>query len=312
MADPCKEDCVLDAGIIGLNWGRVHIGALRAAGVTVAAVCGRDPDVAARVARDEGIPLATTTPDDLAGLDVIVIATPAPSHGDLLRRFPSNRIICEKPLFGLSGGGVQRPASSPQVFVNYAFGFLDTARAAVEQLPRIGPLKHARLESRVALPGDFSVAGWFLETASHPLSWLLHCFGPAAAVSLQSSGSALAIKLLDRHGANLDIAFQVGGPPGIHHRVSLHGAGGTLAFTGGYVPGDAWRFSPVLLDNAPVSNGEWLPDDCWIRANHRSVAAMIDVFHGTLSQEEGLDLGLFDMPKATTVEAVLGSGGSDG
>jgi dTDP-4-dehydrorhamnose reductase len=298
----------LNAGIIGLNWGRVHIGTLRAAGVSVDAVCARDPREVERVAREEGIPRATTHPGDLADLDIVVIATPPASHGALMSRFPAARIICEKPLFGLSGNGVRRPESSPPVFVNYAFAFLDTARMLKEQLRRVGPVAHVRLDSRVSLPGTFNVMEWFMETASHPLSWLRHVFGPASTAALERSGNSLSLSLRAGGDLRMDVRFQVGGERGIQHTVSVRAAGGTLSFSGGYAPGDSWRFSPVLRNAAPVNDGEWLPDDCWIRANHRSVGTMIEVFEGALSHEAGLARGLFDPPKAHAVEAALATG----
>ncbi len=95
----------MKAGVVGINWGRVHIHGLRLAGVTVEAVCARDPVALRQVAEKEKIPRATTTPADLTDLDLVVVATPADTHAHLLTLFPDQPVICEKPL--LAAG--QRP-----------------------------------------------------------------------------------------------------------------------------------------------------------------------------------------------------------
>ena len=47
-------------GVIGTKWGLMHVGAFRAAGAEVAALCGQNPDNTRAVAAREVIPLATT------------------------------------------------------------------------------------------------------------------------------------------------------------------------------------------------------------------------------------------------------------
>ena len=67
-------------GIIGTNWGRVHCGTFRAAGCDVAVLVGpREAEVVA-VAAAEGVPVASTEPDALEACDIVVIASPTPTH----------------------------------------------------------------------------------------------------------------------------------------------------------------------------------------------------------------------------------------
>jgi predicted dehydrogenase len=68
-------------GIIGTNWGRMHVGGFRGAGAHVVALCGRDAEDTARIAGEEGIPLATTRVDELcAAVDVVVVSGPDRLH----------------------------------------------------------------------------------------------------------------------------------------------------------------------------------------------------------------------------------------
>src|SRR5262245_38143661 len=60
-------------GIIGTNWGRMHIGAFRAAGAEVVALCGLDAGRARSVATEERIPLATTDVAELIAASEAVV-----------------------------------------------------------------------------------------------------------------------------------------------------------------------------------------------------------------------------------------------
>ena len=91
------------AVVVGTGFGsRVHVPALRAAGFTVEALVGTDPDRTARRADRLGIPNALTSFDAALGLPGVVavtIATPPHSHArlsiDALRA--EKHVVCEKP-----------------------------------------------------------------------------------------------------------------------------------------------------------------------------------------------------------------------
>ncbi|HWN66016.1 MAG TPA: Gfo/Idh/MocA family oxidoreductase, partial [Haliangium sp.] len=91
-------------GIIGTNWGRMHVGGFRAAGaegVEVWALCGSDLARTARIAREEGIALATTRVDELcAAVDVVVVAGPDRlHHAHITAALDAGcHVLSEKPL----------------------------------------------------------------------------------------------------------------------------------------------------------------------------------------------------------------------
>ena len=89
--------------VVGTGFGCLtHVRTLRAAGLDVVALVGRDPDkTAARAARFE-IPHACTAFDDalaLDGVDAVTIATPPHTHADLVLQAVAagKHVVCEKP-----------------------------------------------------------------------------------------------------------------------------------------------------------------------------------------------------------------------
>ncbi|MFJ9705764.1 Gfo/Idh/MocA family protein [Streptomyces sp. NPDC101234] len=77
----------------GIRWGilgagkiaQVFVAELRAAGLLVSAVAARDPDRAARFARETGIPVSYGSYEQLVddpAVDVVYVATPQPFHAD--------------------------------------------------------------------------------------------------------------------------------------------------------------------------------------------------------------------------------------
>lgn len=88
-------------GIIGTNWGRMHVGGFRGAGAEIAALCGRDPERTGRIAAEEGIPLATTRVDALcAAVDVVVVSGPDRMHHEHIAAAldAGCHVLSEKPL----------------------------------------------------------------------------------------------------------------------------------------------------------------------------------------------------------------------
>ena len=94
----------LRAVVVGAGWaGEGYVNALRAAGADVVALCGRTPEPAQAVGRKLGI-------DDVAldwrsaikqlRPDVVVVATPAGPHRDIVEHAASLgcHLLCEKPL----------------------------------------------------------------------------------------------------------------------------------------------------------------------------------------------------------------------
>jgi predicted dehydrogenase len=91
------------AVVIGTGFGsRVHVPALRAAGFTVEALVGTDPERTARRAARLDIPRGLTSVDDalaLPGVDAVTIATPPHAHARLAIAAvrAGKHVVCEKP-----------------------------------------------------------------------------------------------------------------------------------------------------------------------------------------------------------------------
>lgn len=295
---------VRTAAIVGVHWGLVHLRGLREAGCEVVALAASNATRAAEVAAREGVSRGTADLATLNDVDVVVVAVPAAAHAGVIAALPGPFLICEKPLLGLQGSPEDLPPTRGRMLVNYAFGHLATARIAAGAVARTAAPEHVEVAVEVALPADFTAVEWFLEAASHPLSWVLDMFGPPTVLSRTTTGTTVAIELLAGR-VPISAALQIGTEPGIHQRISMDLRGCELAVRGRYRPGLPWEYDPVLLDGAPISDGEWSPTDCWLDANARSVAAMLGVFRGETPWSVGLASGLFDADKALMVEAVL-------
>jgi predicted dehydrogenase len=91
----------MKVGIIGTSWGLMHVGGFRAAGATIAALCGRRADRTREIAAREGVPLATVDPDELCrAADLVVVAGPDALHAEHVRAAldRDRPVLCEKPL----------------------------------------------------------------------------------------------------------------------------------------------------------------------------------------------------------------------
>ncbi|WP_163133019.1 Gfo/Idh/MocA family protein [Agarivorans sp. Alg241-V36] len=295
------------AAIIGCNWGLVHLNALQQSQVELKALLDLDINKAQHLAKQHGIANACNDINQLPPVDLVIIASPAASHLALIEHFKHTAIICEKPLMGLNAA---EPLSSwPQnLWVNYAFNYLESAQLINNLLEPDQPVQ-ARLSSQVNLPLNFTLEQWFLETASHPLSWLLHKLGEPKQLSAekrqgQQDNQHLSLKLACKQH-QIDVDFSLGGSPGIFHQISLTQGNNSMVLQGEYVPGHAWRFAPVLLNGVAQNQGEYHPQDCWLQANHRSTSAIIEHLRGHISKQALLAAGGFSPHKALWLEQSL-------
>ena len=90
-------------GIIGLGYGRAHIAGFQAAGIQVLALCQRDTEAAAALARQYQVPHVFGRWQDMlkqARPDIVVIATPPALHLPILVAATAAgcHVVCEKPL----------------------------------------------------------------------------------------------------------------------------------------------------------------------------------------------------------------------
>ncbi len=275
------------AGVVGANWGRVHVHALREHGVDVVALAG-DPLDHARTrpaAEQLGIDLALQKPDALLDLelDLVTVATPAVTHPPLLALFAGIPTLCEKPLLGMTGDAALLPRHSPTVWLNYAFPFLDSARVFAKCVRETGTVTEVRIVSLHDLPGAMTGPEWFLEIASHPLSFAVHLFGPPRLDATAQHQADRTKTLLRAHLGDVPAQITCRAEPGlrgIEHRILVRTAGGNIALVGRYRTGEPWRFEPVRINDRAVNDGEWTATDCWVRANVRSIGTVVKAIRG--------------------------------
>ncbi|GGA65124.1 hypothetical protein GCM10011369_03170 [Neiella marina] len=290
------------AAIIGTHWGLVHLPTLQSQGITITALVSKDLPRAKQVATDHQIAMVTDQLEQIGQPDLVIVATPAVTHAAVIQAFPNSHIFCEKPVVGPYGNPADLPAWADRVLINYAFNQLDSARCVMAQ--HLIPT-HIQLQSSVNLSGfNFDAVQWFFEVTSHPLSWLIHWLGPPTLEQRRIDRDQIELRL--RCGdTSIDIDFKVGGKPGIHHQFDMATASGSLTLNGYYQPGHPWRFEPVVLAQKPLNQGEFIDNDCWLRANQRSLLLALDCFNGRLSRAEAICQGAFSLSKALTIESLF-------
>lgn len=292
-----------NAGIIGTNWGRTYIPHYRASGLNVTTLCGKQKESLEQACREANIAHATTNLSDLNQLDVVTIAAPVHLHTDIIETVSKPHLICEKPLVGLGGDTKRWQQPNQRILVNYAFAQLETAKTIEKWLTTQSSPCHATLDTYVNLPESFSLKQWFLETASHPVSWLLHCFGEFSSTSVSEFNEKLIVTL--RCGEHqITVNFALGGEEGIEHNLTIS-ANSTLTSKSYYRVGQKWQFVPIKVDGKAINEGEYTESDCWQDANQRSVALMIAMFNGSIDWTHGLSLGAFDTRKAILIEKIF-------
>ncbi|HEU4534856.1 MAG TPA: Gfo/Idh/MocA family oxidoreductase, partial [Polyangiaceae bacterium] len=151
-------------GIVGTNWGLMHVGAFRGAGAEVVALCGHDAERTREVAWREGVARSTTDVGELASLaDVVVVAGPDGLHAEhaLQALRAGAHVLCEKPLGrgGAEAEAVAREAEARapgQAFgLSFAFRHLPPLRRLAAWLEGRGPVRRvqAQLRSGFVRPG---------------------------------------------------------------------------------------------------------------------------------------------------------------
>jgi predicted dehydrogenase len=285
-------------GILGLGWGRTHIGTFRAAGAAVHAVVGPDPGRSRGVAEAEGVPHWEMAA--LADCDLVVIATPTPTHRDLVERFAASHwVLCEKPLFGVPpDDGLEALARSPRLHVGYAFPFLPTASAFLDTLdPRAGT--HT-LRVDVGLDRLDDPRAALIEVAVHPLAALLHRFGPFALAAPRLTANTLSGELVFAH-ATVGLEVRSGAPAGI----AVAMASGDAELHAEYRPSVPWTCR--LHRRGAVALAEGPPRDVWYEAHAALARTLVDRIEGRLDPAEAARAGLLTGAAAIGIERGLGA-----
>lgn len=292
------------AAVVGVNWGEVHVSALREAGVEVVALVGRDAERTQASARRLGIPHALATPGRVAelGVDLVSVATPAATHGAVIRMLPGDvPVLCEKPAVGLTRPDDLSGRPAP-VWVNYAFAFLEVAQRAAESLASLGPIRAARVRSTHDLAGWTMTPGQtFFELVPHPWSWLVGLTGPPSrGVHVRADGADVTIEVLC---GSVPIELTCARDPGLHglrHEVLVEAAQGQVQVRGTYREGRPWVFEPPVVvtpgGHRVLGEAESGPGDPWYRANARAIGGVVAGLRGTA------DPRLFDWATALAMD----------
>lgn len=258
-------------GIIGTGWGRMHVGAFRACGASVVAVCGRDAERTRAVGQAEGIPLATTDVSELcAAAELVVVASADDAHaGHVAEATRQGRaVLCEKPLCTSVDEArvmVQLAARSrAPCAVSFPYRQLPPLRALRGWLAQRGELRSVDVVVRNAFlkPGAMAAArggqSGDLGGASHVLDAALWLAGrvPNSVQALVDEGDHGALVLCARleGGVRLSVVHRPSAEPGISGSWSFGGTGWEAGFFAGYVPRrGGWCVSAPRA----TSDGDW-------------------------------------------------------
>jgi predicted dehydrogenase len=165
--------------VVGSSFGsRVHVPAARAAGMDVVALVGRDRERTERRAAKVGVEVACTSLAEalaLPGTDVVIIATPPPTHAELTEEaiVAGRHVLVEKP-FTTDAAEAYHLADLAHkagvvALVGHEFRFAP-ARATFQHALRHGLVGDPRIATFVGLtafaaPLDLRMPEWWFDPA---------------------------------------------------------------------------------------------------------------------------------------------------
>jgi predicted dehydrogenase len=248
----------------------MHVGAFRAVGAHVTALCGLDAEKTRAVAAEEAIPLVTTDVRVLVdAVDVVVVASPPAQHAAHVEGAlaAGRHVLCEKPLAPTAEASARLAAQAARSAAVSAVSF------PYRMLPPLAALKgwlagrrvdhlvatvrnhFARAEEADPAGGPLGRSG-DLGGASHVVDaalWLCGARPSWVQASLAGAGGSLLHVGLEG-GGRVALAHVPCDEAGIHGGWSLLGAGWEAGFTAGYVPAlGGW----VLSDVRVREGGAW-------------------------------------------------------
>lgn len=258
-------------GVIGTNWGLMHVGAFRAAGADVTALCGQNQEHTRAVAAREGIPMATTEVRALCeAVDAVVVASPDAHHREHVEvALEAGRaVLCEKPLTRTAEEAIalaaRARASGRLCAVNFPYRMLPPFRALRDWLSEHPPrhlvvtLRNSFVRMGGEGPGPFTGASADWDGLSHLLDTVLWLSG-AEPLWIQASLSGRPVHTAALHvglssGAIAVLTHAACPEPGLHGGWTLLGRDWEAGLSGGYVPSrNGWCVSPVRC----FQDGAW-------------------------------------------------------
>jgi myo-inositol 2-dehydrogenase/D-chiro-inositol 1-dehydrogenase len=249
-------------GIIGSNWGRMHIGACRAAGLEVFALCGRDANKTEAIAREEGIPRATTDVHELCEfVDLVVIASPDRLHHEhaAIALEAGRHVLCEKPLTYAADDAddlVRRVRPGLVCAVAFPFRMLPSVAAMRAREPRrITAIVRNSFVTVNDESGDFG-------GVSHPLDAMMWMLGGATLRAAVVDPTRVAM-IFDRG----ELVHRASSTPGIHHRWFLQGDGWEDELVVGYAP-EQGGWYPRTSEREPWAEAHAEIARRWVTAIH--------------------------------------------
>jgi myo-inositol 2-dehydrogenase / D-chiro-inositol 1-dehydrogenase len=313
-------------GVIGTKWGLMHVGAFRAAGAEVVALCGQHEALTREVAEKEGIALATADVRELcAAVEAVVVASPDALHRAHVEAAldAGCAVLCEKPLTLTredAGALVEKARSATRTCaVNFPYRMLPPLRALRAWLMEhrahhlVITVRNHFVPTEVLEPGAYVGRSADFGGVSHLLDAALWLTGASPTwVQASLSGRPVhtaALQVGLSSGAVLVLTHAASPEPGLHGGWSLLGEDWEAGFSGGFIPArEGWCVSPVRC----FESGAWrdLAPGLEPRPGEREPWAQAHVetarrFLGMLGQPPEVDVELATVEEAATVQRIL-------
>ncbi|MCY1082498.1 Gfo/Idh/MocA family protein [Archangium lansingense] len=313
-------------GVIGTKWGLMHVGAFRAAGAEVVALCGQHAAPTREVAAREGIALATADVRELcAAVDAVVVASPDALHrAHVEAALEAGRaVLCEKPLT-LTREDAEalvekvRRAKRPCA-VNFPYRMLPPLRVLRAWLMEhrahhlVITVRNHFVPKEALEPGAYVGRSADFGGVSHLLDAALWLTGASPTwVKASLSGRPVhtaALQVGLSNGAVLVLTHAACPEPGLHGGWSLLGEDWEVGFSGGFIPvREGWCVSPVRC----FESGAWrdLAPGLEPRPGEREPWAEAHVetarrFLGLLRSPPEVEPELATVEEAATVQRIL-------